>query len=176
MEQLSLLGEALGKRCRDCGGPVPKRRGKQWYCLSCGEKRDKACQRLYRARRRAARSEAEVAADRAYLAAYYRENYEARYLANHFRREYGLTLEGFRDLFEKQSGCCAVCERPMEWPTRENGKSKSRAVVDHDHSTGAVRGILHHNCNKGLGMFADEPELLMKAAEYLRASSVGAAA
>ena len=115
-------------------------------------------------------------AARAYHSSYYRENYEARFLANHFKREYGLTLESFRELFEKQSGCCAVCEKPMEWPTRENSTSKVRGVVDHDHSTGMVRGILHHNCNKGLGMFADEPSLLMKAAEYLRASNMGAAA
>jgi hypothetical protein len=41
-------------------------------------------------------------------------------------------------------------------------------VVDHNHKTGKIRGMLCNHCNRGLGHFRDDPELLTFAAEYLK--------
>lgn len=74
---------------------------------------------------------------------------------------YGLTPEQYAEMLEEQGGVCAICGTD-EWPGKGN-----RPHVDHDHSTGRVRGILCSHCNHGLGKFRDDPERLRAAAEYL---------
>lgn len=44
-------------------------------------------------------------------------------------------------------------------------------VVDHDHATNQIRGMLCNHCNRGLGHFRDSPMLLEFAAQYLYASA-----
>ncbi|MGE0576133.1 MAG: endonuclease VII domain-containing protein [Reyranella sp.] len=63
-----------------------------------------------------------------------------------------------------QEGRCKICRRPAE-----EGQWKVLRV-DHDHATGKIRGLLCHHCNVALGHFGDSPELLERAAEYLRCS------
>lgn len=68
--------------------------------------------------------------------------------------------ENYNSLFQKQSGCCAICGG------HQNSFNKALAI-DHDHKTGSVRGLLCGNCNRGLGMFRDRPFRLRLAALYL---------
>lgn len=75
--------------------------------------------------------------------------------AKHLIRTYGLTVSEVDRLLESQGGTCAIC-------------CTSPAVhVDHDHSTGKVRGILCFRCNAALGQFGDDPRVLRRAARYL---------
>jgi len=77
------------------------------------------------------------------------------------RRQYGISLEEYYKLIEFQGGGCAICGRTQEPDGR-------RLSIDHDHTTGKVRGVLCYSCNKALGMFYDIPERLENAANYLR--------
>lgn len=77
---------------------------------------------------------------------------------------YGLSHDAFTEMWEQQSGECLVCSTPMI----NGGNTRTSAHIDHDHSTGLVRGILCNSCNMGLGKFYDNPEVLEKAARYLR--------
>jgi Recombination endonuclease VII len=76
-------------------------------------------------------------------------------------KKYGLTMEEYRS---RKSGSCDICGASMG-AVGANGMH-----VDHDHRTGRVRGILCPACNKGLGCFADDPNRLHKAANYLEES------
>lgn len=79
----------------------------------------------------------------------------------HFRRKFGISLAERDALAEQQGNHCSICG------THESELDK-RLAVDHDHVTGAVRALLCQSCNLGLGFFKDRPELLEKAAEYVR--------
>lgn len=76
------------------------------------------------------------------------------------RRVYGADID---HLFYAQAGRCAVCEVQM---LRTNRNPRA-AHIDHDHTTGKVRGLLCSSCNMGLGVFKDSPDLLRQAIKYL---------
>ena len=82
-------------------------------------------------------------------------------------RSYGMTHELYEKIEEGQKSKCKICGgEGFIMPV--GGKKK--LVVDHDHATGKVRGLLCHNCNRGLGLFQDNEALLRKAADYLDTS------
>lgn len=66
-----------------------------------------------------------------------------------YRRIYGITLEKFNRMMVAQGGVCAVCGAT---PTKLKGRVRN-LVVDHDHATGIVRGLLCVSCNAHLGWF-----------------------
>ena len=80
------------------------------------------------------------------------------------RDTYGITPEEYDALAAKYGGKCAICG------TTEPGHKSPFFPVDHDHETGAVRGLLCHDCNLGIGHFADDPDRLVAAAAYLLAT------
>lgn len=79
-------------------------------------------------------------------------------------REYGITVEQYEVMLASQNGCCALCGKP---PKPDGNRNASRLHVDHDHETGLVRQLLCNNCNRGLGAFFDDPDLMRRAAEYI---------
>lgn len=75
-------------------------------------------------------------------------------------RTYGLTVEQFEALLLSQDGRCAICENEIE-------PDDPRTHVDHCHETGAVRGILCHWCNVGIGSLREDLLILSNAIKYL---------
>jgi len=72
-------------------------------------------------------------------------------------RKYNLSLADYHQMLASQGGKCAMCGS-----AKPGGHGTFH--VDHDHTTGAVRGLLCHHCNVGLGHLGDEPK---RAAEML---------
>lgn len=79
---------------------------------------------------------------------------------------FGLTLNQYLDLLVQQDFRCAVCGR-VAADTHGSRQSLDGFVVDHDHTTNQVRGLLHPNCNVAIGMLRDDPAALRRAAKYL---------
>jgi hypothetical protein len=77
-----------------------------------------------------------------------------------FKKLYGLTIEELDAMLVRQHGRCAICGTMTP-------KGKNPWHVDHDHTTGKVRGILCSLCNAGLGFFKDDRNLLRAALNYL---------
>lgn len=84
------------------------------------------------------------------------------------KRKFGITPEDYTAMHAAQGGVCAICEQPETALMR--GRVMSLAI-DHDHVTGKVRGLLCGNCNRAIGMLADDPERAMALAEYLVAQA-----
>ena len=83
-------------------------------------------------------------------------------LANDRRaaRTYGVDLSYIQNLREQANGICQCCGRP-------GLHHHKRLVIDHDHITGRVRGLICSNCNSILGFCDDNITTLENLISYL---------
>jgi hypothetical protein len=72
---------------------------------------------------------------------------------------FGFYYSDYLAMLEAQGGVCAICH--------ESCRPGRRLSVDHCHATGRIRGLLCDWCNRGLGLFRDSPESLLRAERYL---------
>lgn len=82
----------------------------------------------------------------------------------HLRRKYGMTSAEFEAMAVKQHGKCKVCREP---PSAGRWSRKYRLHVDHDHTSGRVRGLVCYRCNMAIGFLRDSPKLARSVAKYL---------
>jgi len=78
------------------------------------------------------------------------------------KARYGITIAEYDAMLAAQGGTCAVCG------TAECASGR-RFAVDHDHTTGRVRGLVCLFCNRALGLIRDDPALARSLARYLEA-------
>ena len=132
------------KRCRSCGEVKPSSeftlssRSRDGLDFRCAE-----CTRSWMKKRYRASTPDEI----------------KRRQERHIKRAYGMSLSDYEALLAEQGGGCAICGGP---PGNQKGYH-----IDHDHETGAVRGILCQGCNHTLGGARDNPDTLIAAAKYL---------
>lgn len=81
-------------------------------------------------------------------------------------KRYGVTVGQIDELREKQGNCCAICGIHAKDIAHAQFKHNP-LVIDHDHLTGEVRGLLCPSCNVILGHAKDRPQVLLSAAQYL---------
>jgi hypothetical protein len=99
----------------------------------------KSCMRVYAKQWRAKKLAANPYADKDYK----------------LRKAYGIGYDAFQFMMKSQDHVCAIC-----------GDSK-RLGVDHCHQSKRVRGLLCDSCNRALGLFKDNPQILANAIKYL---------
>ena len=78
----------------------------------------------------------------------------------HLKNQYDLSWETYLRMVEEQEGKCFLCG---SFPS---GKD-SKLHVDHNHTTGEIRKLLCRPCNVGIGMFKEDPALLLKVIQYI---------
>lgn len=139
-KSLRMFGDPLA---RGMPGEYCKRGHKDgWIVTASGQRRCRECDREHDRRRN-------------------QKPERKRYNRNkNLLRDYGITLEQFEDKWQTQNGQCAICCGDLEM-------GKGGHAVDHDHTSGLVRGLLCKPCNNGLGHLQDSVEVLRSALRYL---------
>jgi len=80
----------------------------------------------------------------------------------HLRRKYGINLKIYRQMLEDQGHMCAICEKKHE-------DERYGLVVDHNHRTGRVRGLLCNYCNRRVvGRIGDDRKRMKGFVKYIQ--------
>ena len=101
----------------------------------------------------------------AYDKRWFKNNPQKRVVYNRksqLKTRYGISLEQFAEMVDQINSQCPICKSELIFGTME----ARTAVIDHNHDTNRVRGIICNNCNRALG-FLPNKEVLLSAVAYL---------
>ena len=84
----------------------------------------------------------------------------------YLKAKYNTSWEEFSNLFTKQHGKCCICNKDLS-VFAETSDYSNVACVDHNHTTGKIRGLLCNHCNTAIGLLKEDPELFKQAISYL---------
>lgn len=133
------------KVCPKCG--VEKPTGEYWRQANSRDGLQYRCKKCFYEWRREA--------DRRYMES---GKHASRQRENHYRRKYGISVGDVDAMAREQKNKCLLCGR---------GPGKRALHLDHDHATGRIRGLLCYSCNRAIGHFRDDPDLMLRAALYV---------
>ncbi len=142
------------------------------WCKICADKAarkhlsedDLRSARRLAARKFADKPETKEKAKRRYLQRSRAPGFKEKNKEHKLQRDYGISLNEFREMIAKQGDRCALCQRPFK---EIFSKHAGSPVVDHCHTTGKIRGILHRSCNAALGLIGDSLEAAQNLVRYL---------
>ena len=92
-----------------------------------------------------------------------RPEYSRRRRNTQLKGNYGITLNEFERRLEMQNNECEICNQKFI----KDSKGLLKASVDHNHSTGKIRGIICNTCNLTLGRIKENKQVLYKMIQYL---------
>ena len=133
-------------KCKSCETTIIARRKTKQFCDPCLLKRQNEQQSKVDAR-------------------YYQKNREKAIMTSqetNMKKKYGIGWKEYERMLDEQNGVCKICSKP------ETSKNIKRLSIDHNHTTGKVRGLLCRKCNSAIGYFNDNITYLQKAIEYVK--------
>jgi len=106
-----------------------------------------------------------AARQRAYIK--YKNSVKGKIVSKKIRLKYyyGITLEEYEKMVEKQNGVCKICNNIPR------GRYNS-FHIDHCHTTNKIRGLLCDSCNRMLGFAKDNIIIFANAIKYLEENNV----
>jgi len=143
--------DKLHSQCRECGRKAQREYRKTEKGRLSHNKNDKKYQQSEKGK-----------ATRNKACKKYRESKHGKTVCmqRHLNYTFGITIKNYNQLFQQQSGCCAICGI-------HQSKLIRRLCVDHDHDTNKIRGLLCNTCNQGIGYLKSDPKILQNAIKYL---------
>jgi hypothetical protein len=91
----------------------------------------------------------------------YRKNNLEKINLQRINKIYNLSKLEYDNLIKSQNNKCAICNK------EHLDNTKNKLFIDHNHTSGKVRGLLCHHCNVALGSFYDNIDFLKNAIVYL---------
>ena len=85
---------------------------------------------------------------------------------SNLRKKFGLSVEQYEKMAVAQNHVCAICLQPETFIHKTKGQV-ARLAIDHCHVSGKIRKLLCANCNRALGLFNDNADILKRAAQYI---------
>lgn len=132
-------------------------------CISCLKEKRRIYEKTLEARQK--RNLRDQSLKHKQQAKKYYENNKDKERNRKLLRIYGISLEQYKQMRIDQNHKCKICE------VDELNAGKKGLVIDHNHETGQIRGLLCGSCNRALGYFKDRLDILNKAVNYLSKKS-----
>jgi hypothetical protein len=139
-------------------GHIAKRRADKNSCLECTRVATYKYKQTDRAKALAAARVAKLKST---------GEWEKATASRTLKHHYGITLVEYENLLAAQKGVCAICQQAETSTDRKVNRIR-RLAVDHCHKTDKIRGLLCLACNTAIGKLRDDPQLIERAAAYVR--------
>lgn len=89
----------------------------------------------------------------------YKERIDIEKKNFHLKKSFNISFSEYSEISLRQNNVCAICSKKCA-----TGRN---LAVDHNHQTGIIRGLLCMKCNRAIGLFCDDINIIRKALMYL---------